>query len=76
MDFLCSRQRRDDLPAGAGVRASRPAAASTAPRWPTKTLGTFPQGAVRFSVGPFTTFEELDYVHGAVYDLLLEVGNQ
>ena len=41
-----------------------------------KTLGTFPQGAVRFSVGPFTTFEELDYVHGAVYDLLLEVGNQ
>ena len=41
-----------------------------------KTLGTFPQGAVRFSVGPFTTFEELDYVHGAVYGLLLEVGNQ
>ena len=41
-----------------------------------KTLGTFPRGAVRFSVGPFTTFEELDYVHGAVYDLLLEVGNQ
>ena len=22
------------------------------------------------------SFEELDYVHGAVYDLLLEVGNQ
>lgn len=31
-------------------------------------------GAVR--PWPFTTFEELDYVHGAVYDLLLEVGNQ
>ena len=35
-----------------------------------RTLGTFPQGAVRFSVGPFTTFEEIDYVQGAVYDLL------
>lgn len=37
-----------------------------------QTLGTFPQGAVRFSVGPFTTFEELDYVQDAVYRLLLE----
>lgn len=37
-----------------------------------KTLGTFPQGAVRFSVGPFTSFEDIDYVQGAVYDLLLE----
>ena len=37
-----------------------------------RTLGTFPQGAVRFSVGPFTTFEEIDYVQGAVYELLLE----
>ena len=37
-----------------------------------RTLGTFPQGAVRFSVGPFTTFEELDYVQDAVYRLLLE----
>lgn len=36
-----------------------------------QTLGTFPQGAVRFSVGPFTTFEELDYVQDAVYRLLL-----
>ena len=35
-----------------------------------RALGTFPQGAVRFSVGPFTTFEEIDYVQGAVYDLL------
>ena len=35
-----------------------------------QTLGTFPQGAVRFSVGPFNTFEEIDYVQGAVYDLL------
>ena len=37
-----------------------------------QTLGTFPQGAVRFSVGPFTTFEEIDYVQGAVYELLLD----
>lgn len=35
-----------------------------------RTLGTFPQGAVRFSVGPFTTFEEIDYVQGAVYQIL------
>ena len=35
-----------------------------------RTLGTFPGGLVRFSVGPFTTFEELDYVQGAVYELL------
>ncbi len=40
-----------------------------------KTLGTFPRGGALLR-GPFTTFEELDYVHGAVYDLLLEVGNQ
>lgn len=33
-------------------------------------LGTFPQGTVRFSVGPETTFEEIDYVQGAVYELL------
>ena len=33
-------------------------------------LGTFPRGMVRFSVGPETTFEELDYVQGAVYELL------
>ena len=37
-----------------------------------QTLGTFPQGTVRFSVGPFTTFEEIDYVQDAVYRLLLE----
>ena len=37
-----------------------------------QTLGTYPQGAVRFSVGPFNTFEDLDYVQGAVYELLLE----
>lgn len=35
-----------------------------------RTLGTLPGGLVRFSVGPFTTFEELDYVQGAVYELL------
>lgn len=33
-------------------------------------LGTFPRGMVRFSVGPETTFEEIDYVQGAVYELL------
>ena len=35
-----------------------------------QTLGTFPQGTGRFSVGPFTTFEEVDYVQGAVEELL------
>lgn len=35
-----------------------------------RTLGTFPQGAVRFSVSPFTTFEEIDYVQSAVCELL------
>lgn len=37
-----------------------------------RTLGSFPQGAVRFSVGPFTTFAELDYAQGAVYELLTD----
>ena len=37
-----------------------------------RTLGTFPQGAVRFSVGPFNTFEELDYVQDAVWKLLTD----
>lgn len=37
-----------------------------------QTLGTFPQGTVRFSVGPFTSFEDVDYVQDAVYRLLLE----
>lgn len=35
-----------------------------------RTLGTFPQGAVRFSVGPFTTFADIDWAQGAVYELL------
>lgn len=35
-----------------------------------RTLGSFPQGAVRFSLGPFITFEDIDYVQGAVYSLL------
>ena len=35
-----------------------------------QTLGSFPQGAVRFSVGPFNTFEEIDYVQGAVCEIL------
>ena len=36
-----------------------------------QTLGTYPQGTVRFSVGPFTTFEEADYVGCSVEELLL-----
>lgn len=40
-----------------------------------RTMGTFPQGAVRFSTGPFTTFAELDYAAGAVERLLGEVRN-
>ena len=39
-------------------------------------LGTFPQGAVRFSVGPFTTFEEIDTAAGAVEALLTEARNR
>ena len=35
-----------------------------------RTLGTFPQGAVRFSVGPFNTFAEIDYLEGALEELL------
>ncbi|MEG2120293.1 MAG: aminotransferase class V-fold PLP-dependent enzyme, partial [Pseudoflavonifractor sp.] len=35
-----------------------------------KVLGSFPQGAVRFSPGPFTTFEDLDYAQDAVYRIL------
>lgn len=35
-----------------------------------KTLNTFPQGTVRFSVGPFTTFEDADYVGCSVEALL------
>lgn len=35
-----------------------------------QTLGTFPQGAVRFSISPFTTFGELDYMEGAIEALL------
>ena len=35
-----------------------------------RTLGTFPKGLVRFSVGPFTSFEDLDYAQGAVFELL------
>lgn len=33
-------------------------------------LGTFPHGTVRFSVGPFTRFEDIDYVQGAVGAIL------
>ena len=31
-----------------------------------RTLGTFPAGTVRFSVGPFTRFEDVDYLQAAV----------
>lgn len=41
-----------------------------------RTLGTFPQGAVRFSVGPFTTFAEIDIAAGAVEALLTEARNR
>ena len=41
-----------------------------------KTLGTFPQGAVRFSVGPFTTFADIDTAAGAVEALLTEARNR
>lgn len=36
-----------------------------------QTLGTFPHGTVRFSVGPFTRFEEIDYLQGAVGEILM-----
>ena len=35
-----------------------------------QTLGTFPHGTVRFSVGPFTRFEDIDYLQGAVGEIL------
>lgn len=35
-----------------------------------ETLGTFPHGTVRFSVGPFSTFEDMDYVQGVVCNYL------
>ena len=41
-----------------------------------KTLGVFPQGTVRFSVSPFTTFGELDYLEGALEELLWAARNQ
>ena len=31
-----------------------------------RTLGTFPAGTVRFFVGPFTRFEDVDYLQAAV----------
>lgn len=40
--------------------------------WGHQTLGTYPQGMVRFSVGPDTTFEDIDYVQGAVGRLVAE----
>lgn len=35
-----------------------------------QTLGTFPQGTVRFSVGPFTRFEDVDLLQAAVCDVM------
>jgi len=35
-------------------------------------LGTFPQGTVRFSPGPFNTVEEMQLVIAAVHKLLGE----
>lgn len=35
-----------------------------------RTLGTYPQGTVRFSFGPFLTGEEMDYAANAVLDIL------
>lgn len=35
-----------------------------------RTLGSYPQGAVRFSVSPFTDFREIDYLEGAVEYML------
>ena len=35
-----------------------------------QTIGSFPHGTVRFSVGPFTRFEDIDRVHGAVGEIL------
>ena len=35
-----------------------------------KTLGTFPQGTVRFSVNPLTRFEDIDYLQAAVCEVM------
>ncbi len=35
-----------------------------------RTLGTFPKGTVRFSVGPFTRFEDADFLQAAICDVM------
>lgn len=35
-----------------------------------KTLGTFPQGTVRFSIGPFNTPKEIDFAVDAIKAIL------
>jgi selenocysteine lyase/cysteine desulfurase len=35
-----------------------------------RTIGTFPEGTIRFSMGYFNTPEEIDYAISAVYDLV------
>ena len=40
-----------------------------------KTIGTFPRGTVRFSLGPFTTVDDIDYAIGAVRAVAREARN-
>lgn len=38
-----------------------------------KTIGTFEQGVVRFSFGPFNTHEEIDYALKAIFEISREI---
>ena len=40
-----------------------------------KTIGTFPRGTVRFSLGPFTTADDIDYAIGAVRAVARQLRN-
>ena len=41
-----------------------------------KTIGTFPRGTVRFSLGPFTTADDIDYAIGAVRAVARQLRNR
>lgn len=62
-------QCRGRLPPGKGVRHTGSVRPSLRPAGH-KTLGTFPQGTVRFSVNPLTRFEDIDYLQAAVCEVM------
>ena len=38
-----------------------------------KTIGTFPQGCVRFSFGPFNEIQEVNYIVDSLHNILKKV---